>query len=150
MDGGILQKAPMYGITRLMKKIDYKAIEKYWIDSSDDAMDTARRLKRGKKYVHAMFFVHLAIEKLLKGVYVNHNKEEAPIGHNLQNLAGKISDLDMDLAQKSIIAQITTFNIAARYDDYKQSFYKSCDEKFAKEFMKKGKEIIAWLKSRLA
>ena len=128
----------------------FQAMEKYWLDSSDDALDTARRLIRGKKYVHAMFFLHLAVEKILKGLYINQNKEDAPIGHNLHKLAEKIKNIGITGENNKILTQITAFNIAARYDDYKQSFYRACTEKFAKEYMKKGKELILWLKSRFA
>ncbi len=132
------------------KAIAFQTMEKYWIDSSDDALDTARRLIRGKKYVHAMFFLHLAVEKILKGLYINQNKEDSPIGHNLQKLAEKLKDIAITADNQRILAQISAFNIAARYDDYKQSFYRACTEKFAKEYMKKGKELILWLKSRFA
>ena len=44
--------------------------------------------------------------------------------------------------------QITTFNIATRYNDYKRNFYKMCDYKFAKEWLSIGKEMLIWLKSQ--
>ncbi len=67
-------------------------IIKYWIESANEALETAETLLSNKKYVHAMFFLHLAVEKILKGYYVYQNKEEAPYGHNLSVLASKITN----------------------------------------------------------
>lgn len=125
-----------------MNKFTLKEIENYWLNSSDDSLDTAKKLIRNKKYVHAMFFLHLTIEKMLKCLYVNRENAEAPIGHNLLNLASKIKGIDFNKSQLEELAQITTFNIAARYDDYKNNFYKICDEKFAKNYIKICKELI--------
>jgi len=66
-------------------------IIKYWADSANEALETAETLLSNKKYVYAMFFLHLAVEKKLKGYYVYLNREEAPYGHNLVVLASKIT-----------------------------------------------------------
>jgi len=128
--------------------MNLKEMEKYWLESSDDAFDTARTLFENGKYEHSMFFLHLSIEKILKALFVNRNIEEPPFGHNLQNVASRIREVDFDKQQMELLAQITTFNIAARYDDYMLNFQKICDAHFAENFMKSGEEIIEWLKSR--
>ena len=70
--------------------MDLKEIEIYWLESSDDDFDTVNKLFESTKFVHAMFFLHLSVEKMLKALFVNQNQEESPYGHNLQNLASKI------------------------------------------------------------
>jgi hypothetical protein len=47
-----------------------------------------------------------------------------------------------------LLAEITVFNISARYDDYKKSFYFACDKKYTKKYLEKGKELLLWLKSQ--
>jgi hypothetical protein len=44
---------------------------------------------------------------------------------------------------------ITTFNIEARYGDYKREFYLMCDEDFTKMWIKRIEEILQWLKQLL-
>lgn len=44
---------------------------------------------------------------------------------------------------------ITRFNIKARYDDYKQNFYKLCTDSFTKEWIDKINEVRSWIKSML-
>ncbi len=129
--------------------MDLKEIEKYWIESSQDAFDTAKTLFENNKFVYAMFFLHLSIEKMLKALFVTRNQAESPFGHNLQNIASKIKNIDFDKNRMELFAQITTFNIAGRYDDYKKNFYNICDLEFATNYLNKGKELLEWLKSQL-
>ncbi|HLP58298.1 MAG TPA: HEPN domain-containing protein [Candidatus Deferrimicrobium sp.] len=43
--------------------MDINEIEKYWVESSDDDMETSNVLFKNKKYTQSMFFLHLSIEK---------------------------------------------------------------------------------------
>ena len=124
-------------------------IIKYWFESANEALETVETLLNNKKYVHAMFFLHLAVEKKLKGYYIHLNKEEAPHGHNLAVLASKISNAQFSERQLQILTEISRFNIAARYDDYKRNFDKICDVNFATPYFNKVKEIFEWLESRM-
>ena len=45
--------------------------------------------------------------------------------------------------------EITTFNLNARYDDYKQSFHKLCTIEFTNEWIAKIETIRLWLISQL-
>lgn len=129
--------------------MDLKEIEKYWIESSQDAFDIAKTLFENNKFVYSMFFLHLSIEKMLKALFVNQNQSESPFGHNLQNIASKIKNINFDKNTMELFTQITTFNIAGRYDDYKKSFYYICNLEFATNYLTKGKELLEWLKSQL-
>ncbi|MBE6082488.1 HEPN domain-containing protein [Sporanaerobacter sp. PP17-6a] len=66
--------------------------------------------------------------------------------HDLLRLA-EIVKLETTEEQRDTLNIITTFNINARYPDYKQSFYKKCDYKFTTANIKKIKELRAWLLS---
>ncbi len=124
-----------------------KDVEKYWLNSSNDDFDTAKTLFNNKKFSASMFFLHLSVEKMLKCLIVNLKEEEAPFTHNLQKLGMNIRNIDKE--KMELLAQITTFNIAARYDDYKMNFHKICDEKFAKRYLILGEELLKWLKSQM-
>ncbi|HVO75077.1 MAG TPA: HEPN domain-containing protein [Ignavibacteriaceae bacterium] len=127
--------------------MNLKEIEGYWREAGQDALDTAFKLYEQNKYVHSLFFLHLSIEKTLKGLYVNRNKEEAPFGHSLQILISKINDVAPDKDYLKFLVEVTTFNIATRYNDYKKSFYKTCTKDFASQYLNEGKEVILWLES---
>ena len=129
--------------------MDINEIEKYWLVSSDDEMETSIVLFKNKKYSQSMFFLHLAVEKMLKALFVNKNNCEAPFGHNLQTLAQKIPGIPFEKEHFETFAKITTFNIAGRYDDYKRNFYKICTGDFAADYLRIGQELIRWLKSQM-
>ncbi|MDP1676673.1 MAG: HEPN domain-containing protein [Bacteroidota bacterium] len=129
--------------------MNLQEIEHYWLESSDDDFDTAEKLFLNKKYVQSMFFLHLSIEKVLKAVFVRKNNVEAPYGHNLQYLATKIVGIQWQQHQLDLLAEITSFNISARYDDYKRNFYNVCDKQFAEQYLQKGNEMREWFKSQI-
>ena len=61
------------------------------------------------KVSFALFFGHLAIEKVLKALYALRLKERAPPIHNLHRLAQAIG-LDLDDERTEALLRITAFN----------------------------------------
>jgi len=116
----------------------------YWKNSAESDFKTMQNLYNSKDYCWCLFVGHLVIEKLLKAAYVKNNDENVPRTHDLLRLAEK-SGVPLDDEKKDTLDIITTFNISARYPDYKQSFYKKCTEKFAGENIDKIKELKSWL-----
>lgn len=96
----------------------------------------------------ALFLGHLVIEKLLKGLYIKEKSELPPLTHDLRRIY-ETSVHDLDSERRVIFDSISRFNINARYDDYKQSFYKLCTVDFTKEWIEKIKECRIWIKKKL-
>jgi HEPN domain-containing protein len=120
----------------------------YWVNSSDRDFKTMRNLFRKKDYNWALFVRHLVIEKLIKAYYVKNIGIKHPYGHDLLRLAVD-SKLEPTDEQKDALDMISTFNLRARYDDYKLEFYKLCTKKFTMEWVKKIEEIRQWIKEKL-
>jgi hypothetical protein len=57
--------------------------------------------------------------------------------------------MDFSVKKKNDLAEISIFNIEARYDDYKFSFFKKANKKFASKYMNKTRKILAWLNKYL-
>ena len=121
---------------------------KYWIDSSDMDFKAMQNLFKSKDYHWALFVGHLVIEKILKGLFVKTNEEEVPKIHNLVLLADR-AKLNLTDEQKDILREITSFNINARYADYKLSFYKKCTKKYSEQKKKDIENIRIWLKKQI-
>ena len=113
---------------------------KNWKESSADALDTAEKLFTDKKYHHSLFFLHLAIEKLLKALHQKNISEPAPPIHNLVRLA-ELSKLGLAEETEKELKEISSFNVSARYDDYKFSFYKKATRNYASRWMIIGKKL---------
>ena len=128
-----------------MEKAD---IIESWINSSDKDFETMNDMYKTKHYDWALFMGHLCIEKLLKAVYWENIGEHPPLIHDLRPLAEK-SNLSLTEEQQIQLDSITRFNIRARYDDYKQSFYKLCTIEFTNEWMAKINECRLWIKQML-
>lgn len=116
-------------------------ILKYWMDGAMDALDTARKLYEDKKYNHALFFLHLALEKLLKGIYFKLKNEPPPYIHDLVRL-GEFAEINSSGEEKEILREISTFNIAGRYDDYKLAFYKKANFEYSQKWFGIGETIF--------
>ncbi|MGD8779199.1 MAG: HEPN domain-containing protein [Ignavibacteria bacterium] len=123
-------------------------IIKYWIDSSDRDYITMGHLFEKEDYHWALFIGHLVIEKLLKAYFVTYSDDEPPPIHNLLRLADK-AKLRLDEGQKDILVTITTFNIQARYDDYKSAFYKTCTKQYNEKWINEINGLRKWIKKLL-
>jgi AbiV family abortive infection protein len=119
-------------------------VVKYWRTASKEDFDTAEILFQNKRYHHALFFCHLSIEKMLKAIIVKMTGTAPPLSHDLVRLAEK-AGLDLNKPRKDELVEMTTFNIVARYDDYKLSFRKKAKKQFSLKYLKKTREMLQWL-----
>jgi HEPN domain-containing protein len=120
---------------------------KHWIESSDRDFETMLHLLERGDYQWSLFIGHLVIEKLLKACYVNMVDNRPPLVHNLLRLAEK-SGLELTEDQKDFLVTVTTFNIRARYDDYKLEFYKTCTREFTENWIDEIKGFRKWIKEQ--
>ena len=123
-------------------------IVKHWIETSDSDFNTMLILFRSRQYNWSLFMGHIAIEKLLKAYFVKQNGNHAPLTHNLYRLS-ELSGLEVSEEYAEWLFKITTFNINARYDDYKKEFYDICTADFTSEWIKKIKILQKWIKQML-
>ena len=129
-----------------MNSID---LMEYWFKSADEDYDTMLYMRAGKKNTWCLFMGHLVIEKLLKGLYAKNNPDDpiAPKIHNLILLSQK-ANLEVPTEIREKIQTINTFNISARYDDYKKSFDRKCTDDYTSEQVKNIEEVRKWLKEQ--
>ena len=126
-----------------MKNVQ-KYIE-YWQNAADRSWKTAEDLLQTKHYDACLFFCHLSVEKALKGLFTRENNSPVPFIHVFVKIA-HLAKLELNEKQITQLREITTFNIAGRYDDEKLSFYKKCTKKFTKSKFIMVKEIFLWLR----
>ena len=95
-----------------------------------------------------MFLAHISVEKLLKALYVSKFGKHAPFTHNLYRLAEQC-EIEMTDEQADWLDVITSFNLKARYDDYKREFYRKSTREFAEDWIEKVKQIRLWINQML-
>lgn len=120
---------------------------KFWINSASEDWKTAEDLLKLKRYHHSLFFCHLAIEKVLKGLIYKTTKNHAAPIHDLLKLAEQ-AKLIIEQNHQEDLREITSWNIQTRYDSYKLEFYKKSNKKFTHHWFLKAKEIYLWLKNQ--
>ncbi len=129
-------------------QINAERIFTHWISTSDGDYNTMLNLYKTGDYHWALFIGHLVIEKLLKGIIVKNTNQHAPFTHDLRKLR-KLSGIEIDEEKIKWLDTITTFNLNARYDDYKQEFHRKCTMDFTSEWIENIKSIREWIKERL-
>ena len=118
---------------------------KYWQKSSKRDFKTASELFKLKRYDACLFFCHLALEKILKGLVVEVTKKTPPYIHDLAKLANT-AELELSEDQIQNLRAITGFNIASRYNDEKFLFYKKCTKAYTEKYIKITKNLYLWAK----
>jgi HEPN domain-containing protein len=121
-----------------------KKIVQHWKDTSEKDYQTMQNLLKSEDYSWAMFLGHLVLEKLLKAHYVKNIKKHALFTHDLLRLATK-AELEINEETEEWLDEISTFNINARYDSYKQDFYKLCTREFANLWSERIEKLRLWL-----
>lgn len=101
---------------------------------ADKDVSTAQDMYKAGHYDWCLFIWHLAIEKMLK-VKIMNKEKEIEFTHNLYKLAKEINYPFKEEIYKQL-REITTFNIAARYDDEKLSFYKKANKAYTTKWVK--------------
>ncbi len=129
-------------------KKDIEKIVKYWEKTAEHDFETMSSLFEIKRYPESLFFGHIVLEKILKGLVVKETEEEAPYTHNLTKLA-KIAKYDSLKDEIDLLDIVNDFNIRARYPEYKMQFYKQCDRKYAQNYINKITELYKKLCQKL-
>ncbi len=127
--------------------MNVKKIIKYWLEGAERSYDTAKYLFKGKRYSDALFFCHLTLEKVLKGLVVQKTKTQAPYTHDLEKLAF-LTALEFTKTQRKNLKVITDFNLSCRYDNFKYAFYKKCTQGYTEEYFKIFERLYLWLKEQ--
>jgi len=115
----------------------------YWLHGAAESLKDMRSAIKSKRRTNAMFCGHLAVEKMLKALCAVRNvKIERE--HKLLKLAkdsGYINQLSITEQQE--LLTITSFNLEARYDDYKRRFHAMCTRQYVDTW---SKTISRWYK----
>lgn len=113
----------------------------YWRDGAGEDMTTAAYLLDGKRTRPALFFAHLALEKLLKAHICRVTRDLAPRIHNLRRLAG-LARLEPSREHQEVLARMNEFNLEGRYPESLPTAPLLED---ARRYMKETKEVFDWL-----
>lgn len=115
------------------------------MDGSGDYLSTAHILIEKDKFLHGLFFCHLAMEKIMKAVYVKIKNDFAPKTHNLLYLC-ELCGIDLTEEQVAFYAILMKYQITGRYPD---NTGLPPERGTAIKYYKKVEEEFKWLKLKL-
>jgi HEPN domain-containing protein len=121
----------------------------YWVNSALRDWEVVHDLVAAGRYMYALFFAHLTVEKLLKAHWVKEHEESyPPLLHNLTALYDQIK-LNLGSNFTDELPIISSWNIEARYQDYKERFYKLCTRAYTENKLKIVEEMVKCLTKKL-
>ena len=129
-------------------EFDVEKTVAYWLDGAEYDIDTAESLFKTEKYPYALFFGHLAIEKILKALVVKETKKHAGYTHSLPSLANKLTKIPEKIKEK--LADFMEFYFEARYPEEQKKFHDKCTKDFTQQKLNEVKEVLKWLNQKLS
>lgn len=123
---------------------------KYWIDTAQYDLDSAKVMLGGRRYLYVGFMCHLTIEKALKAVVAKDEELMPPKIHNLLKLASMTNIYDlMSEKQQLLLSELNPLNIESRYPSYKEDIASTLNETNCKMLIDKTEELLCWIKRQL-
>jgi len=116
----------------------------YWTTSSAEDLVAAETLLEKGCLRQGLFFVHLALEKMLKAHVVRATSDVPPRIHNLVRLA-QLAGLKIDNEQERFLRRFDLYQLEGRYPDSQQV---ALDPDLARQELQKAMEVWQWLKAQ--
>lgn len=121
----------------------------YWIEQAKDDWEAVHTLLGGGKYLQALFFAHLVIEKLCKAIWIKNNENNIP--PKTHNLLFILSQTPVKLTedQSEFLLTLNRFQLEGRYPEYITKMRSLCNEQFTNDIITKTNEMKKWLTEKL-
>lgn len=129
-------------------EFDIEKTVAYWKEGAEYDLEVAESLFQSGKYPYALFFGHLALEKILKALVVRQTRKHADYTHSLPLLAGKLNlELPPEIGQK--LAAFMEFYLESRYPEAQREFCRKCTPDFTRKNMDEVRKVFQWLREKL-
>lgn len=116
-----------------------------WLIQAEDDMGTADHLFSSGRYIYAVFFSHLAIEKALKAIYHRKFDELPPKTHSLSGLL-KMNELAPPLNIEKFIIDLDQASVATRYPEELMKLRLAYPRPVVERIVSQTKEALEWAK----
>lgn len=119
-----------------------------WLRQADDDLKSAEVLLKGARYIHSVFFCHLAVEKSLKAIYARKFKKEPPRTHNLTFLLSLI-EIEPPMYMQLLVDRLATASVPTRYPEDLRQMSVKYTKSAAADILEKSKEVSLWTRKHL-
>jgi len=115
-----------------------------WLRQADRDFRAAEHLLGGGFFAHASVFVHLAVEKALKGLYRTRVEENPPVTHDLEYLVDRMR-LTPPRDLREALDALSDVSILTLYPDRLFQPDATCDEPSARQRLADGRALLDWI-----
>ena len=126
-------------MTNIPKQIEY------WVRTAEEDFEVGSNLIKAGKTRHGLFFINLAMEKMLKACVCKNQKRTPPKIHNLINLY-QLAGLEANIDRQDALEALNRFCLEGRYPE---EWPVISDKKEAQRYLKTAEHLIEWLKKQL-
>jgi len=123
MSGLALRRPVEYDKHALMENgagMDLQKQIHYWRNGSEEDMEVAVELLEKRRIRHALFYAHLALEKMLKAHVIGKTTDVPPRIHNLARLP-ELSGLSLPPDRRVFLERFDVYQMEGRYPAAKGS-----------------------------
>lgn len=121
----------------------------YWISTAVDDLEVVTILFQSKKYLQALFFMHLVLEKLLKAHWIKNNDSNVPPKTHHLTLLYKQSGISLSDEETDFLQTMSTYQIEGRYPDYISLLHKTLNKEKAESIITEAKQLARCLQKML-
>jgi HEPN domain-containing protein len=125
--------------------MDFQQQIDYWLESSKEDLDAAVTLFNNHKFRHALFFAHLAVEKILKAHVTKAMADVPPRTHDLLRLVD-LAGLTITDLQRTFLARVQRYCTEGRYPNI---LPEAPSEEAANNLIQEARDICLWLANQL-
>lgn len=125
--------------------IDINKQVTFWREGASEDFEVALELISIKRARHGLFFLHLALEKIIKAHICKNTNDIAPRIHNLTRLS-EVTSLTFEQPFIDILAELNAFNIEGRYPN---TNIIPVSHSEAMDYLKRAGEVFKWLMNQL-
>jgi len=115
-----------------------------WINGAEEALTIAEQQLDSGRHLWAIFFCHLAIEKMLKAAVIDKTGQLAPKTHNLRYLVG-LAGLRADGPHFEFISVLNDVSVPTRYPEDLGQSLTDYSQEVAESYLKKAREAVNWI-----
>jgi HEPN domain-containing protein len=117
----------------------------YWRQGAERALAVAHELIALDRRSEGLFYLHLALEKVLKGIFCQKVKDFPPRIHNLLRLV-ELGGIKVTAEQLDLRSRVNDFVMDGRYPDVDMA---EPSKESAKDYVGKVEGLFGWLNWQL-
>ncbi len=108
---------------------------------------TAQAMFRARRHIYAVFMCHLAVEKALKGLWVERLGGTAPKTHSLLSLLKGIGSVPPP-SVGTLLARLDQASVTTRYPEKLKALQKHFTAPVVRAILAEGRKALRWVREQ--